>query len=118
MLEKFYMFNLFYHVLMFLSSSLFIIFLNFFLEHFMKARLFLISPSNPIYNVFFFILELILLIFFLLLMFFFSFQFNSQIENLLLPFNLFFILILTLIILITIFYFFVFFFNLILQCFI
>jgi len=65
------MFNLFYHVLMFLSSSLFIIFLNFFLEHFMKARLFLISPSNPIYNVFFFILELILLIFFLLLMFFF-----------------------------------------------
>ena len=38
---------------------------------------------------------------------FFSFQFNSQIENLLLPFNLFFILILTLIILITIFYFFV-----------
>jgi len=100
------MFNLFYHVLLFLSSSLFIRFLNFFLEHFIKT-LFLISPSNPIYNVFFFILELILLIFFLLLMFFFSFQFNSQIENLLLPFNLFFILILTLIILITIFYFFV-----------
>jgi hypothetical protein len=104
--EKFYMFNLFYHVLIFSTSSLFIRFLIFFRNPFIKARLFLISPSNPIYN-FFFHFETHSFNFFSFVNVFIFFNLTLKLKICYCPLIYFFILILTLIILIAIFYIFI-----------
>ena len=79
--------------------NLILILLIFFIESFIKKFLFLISPFNLSWLCIFSPHSF----YFLFLLIFYSFQFNSEIENLLLPFDLFFLMVLTLIILIVFF---------------